>query len=138
MGMNYADGVSSEHIGTRSLSSVRCLQGSNGTVKIDEDEVSISRDGSSRSPEDILNVVRRRISELRLIYNEEKPGLQGKVVLTFTIVPKGRVEGIYIESNTGFSEFDDEIKAAVSDWKFSEVNDGYGYDWVTIPIIFGE
>ena len=110
-----------------------------GSVEISGHDVHISRDGS-RSSEDIMKVVRRCIPGLRFKYDkflETKPGLQGKVVLKITIDPEGLVDDISIvSSNTGSSEFDGEIKTTVSRWKFSKVEDGY--DWVTIPIIFGE
>ncbi|MBR6122339.1 energy transducer TonB, partial [Candidatus Saccharibacteria bacterium] len=39
-------------------------------------------------------------------------------------------------STTGYSEFDNEIKSAVSRWKFSKVN--AGNTTVTIPFTFSE
>ena len=96
--------------------------------------------GSSRSAADIMKVVRQRTPGLRHVYNKflkKKPGFQGKVALKFTIDPSGVIISISIAaSTTGYSEFDNEIKSAVSRWKFSKVN--AGNTTVTIPFTFSE
>ncbi|WP_405324147.1 TonB family protein [Fibrobacter sp.] len=94
----------------------------------------------SRSAADIMKVVRQRTPGLRHIYNKclkEKPGFQGKVTLKFTIAPGGEIISIStIYSTTGFSEFDSEIKNAVSRWTFNKVQSGNST--VTIPFTFIE
>ena len=94
----------------------------------------------SRSAADIMKVVRQRTPGLRHIYNKslkKKPGFQGKVTLKFTIAPDGEINNISIASSTtGFSEFDNEIKNAVSRWTFSKVESGNST--VTIPFTFCE
>ena len=96
--------------------------------------------GSPRFAEDIMKVVRQRTPGLRHIYNKmlkQKPGFQGKVTLKFTIAPDGEIINISIESSTtGFSEFDSEIKNAVSRWTFNKVQSGNST--VTIPFTFSE
>jgi TonB family protein len=96
--------------------------------------------GSSRSAADIMKVVRQRTPGLRHVYIKflkKKPGFQGKVALKFTIDPSGVIISISIAaSTTGYSEFDNEIKSAVSRWKFSKVN--AGNTTVTIPFTFSE
>ena len=96
--------------------------------------------GSSRYAADIMKVVRQRMPGLRHVYNKflkKKPGFQGKVALKFTIDPSGVIISISIAaSTTGYSEFDNEIKSAVSRWKFSKVN--AGNTTVTIPFTFSE
>lgn len=96
--------------------------------------------GSSRSAADIMKVVRQRTPGLRHVYNKflkKKPGFQGKVALKFTIDPSGVIISISIAaSTTGYSEFDNEIKSAVSRWKFSKVN--AGNTTVTVPFTFSE
>lgn len=94
----------------------------------------------SRSAADIMKVVRQRTPGLRQIYNKfqkRKPGLQGKVTLKFTIVPDGEIISISIvSSTTGYGEFDNEIKTAVSHWKFSKVKSDNTI--TTIPFTFTE
>lgn len=96
--------------------------------------------GSSRSAADIMKVVRQRTPGLRHVYNKflnKKPNFQGKVTLKFTIDPSGVIISISIAaSTTGYGEFDNEIKTAVSRWKFSKVN--AGNTTVTIPFTFSE
>ncbi|WP_295057618.1 AgmX/PglI C-terminal domain-containing protein [uncultured Fibrobacter sp.] len=96
--------------------------------------------GSSRSAADIMKVVRQRTPGLRHVYNKflkKKPGFQGKVALKFTIDPSGVIISISIAaSTTGYSEFDNEIKSAVSRWKFNKVN--AGNTTITIPFTFSE
>ena len=96
--------------------------------------------GSSRSAADIMKVVRQRTPGLRHIYNKflkEKPGFQGKVTLKFTIAPEGEIISISIASSTtGYGEFDNEIKTAISRWKFNKVKSGN--TTVTMPFTFSE
>lgn len=96
--------------------------------------------GGSRSAAEIMKVVRQRNSGLRHIYNKflkKKPGFSGKVTLKFTIAPDGEVISISVaSSNTGYAEFDGEIKTAVSRWKFNRVKSGN--TTVKIPFTFSE
>ena len=96
--------------------------------------------GSSRSAADIMKVVRQRTPGLRHVYNKflkKKPGFQGKVALKFTIDPSGVIISISIAaSTTGYSEFDNEIKSAVSRWKFNKVKSGN--TTITVPFTFSE
>lgn len=96
--------------------------------------------GGSRSAADIMKVVRQLTPGLRHIYNKflkKKPGFQGKVTLEFTIAPGGEIISTSIASSTtGYGEFDDKIKNAVSRWKFSKVKSGN--TTVTIPFTFSE
>lgn len=87
-----------------------------------------------------MRAIRLRTPGLRHIYNnclKKKPGFQGKVTLKFTIAPDGEIISISIESSTtGFSEFDGEIKNAVSRWTFNKVQSENST--VTIPFTFSE
>ncbi|SHK87314.1 TonB family C-terminal domain-containing protein [Fibrobacter sp. UWEL] len=59
------------------------------------------------------------------------------MTLNITIAPDGDVSKISVASSTtGYSEFDGEIKSAVSRWKFSKVKSGN--TTVTIPFDFSE
>ena len=103
-------------------------------------DIDMGAGGGSRSAADIMKVVRQRTPGLRHIYNKclkKKPGFQGKVTLRFTIAPGGEIISINtVSSTTGFSEFDSEIKNAVSRWTFSKVKSGN--TTVTIPFTFSE
>ena len=103
-------------------------------------DIDMGAGGGSRSAADIMKVVRQRTPGLRHIYNKclkKKPGFQGKVTLRFTIAPGGEIISIStVSSTTGFSEFDTEIKNAVSRWTFSKVKSGN--TTVTIPFTFSE
>ncbi len=96
--------------------------------------------GSSRSASEILKVVRTRTPGLRHIYNKflkKKPGFQGKVTLKFMIAPGGEVISIAVASSTtGYADFDNEVKNAVSRWTFKKIKSGN--TTVTIPFTFSE
>ena len=112
-----------------------------GSIKTpSERDINIDAGGGSRSAADIMKVVRQRTPGLRHIYNKflkKKPSFQGKVILKFTIAPGGEIISISIASSTtGYNEFDEEVKTAVSRWKFSKVKSGN--TTVTIPFPFSE
>lgn len=112
-----------------------------GSVKTPyEHDVGMGAGGGSRSAADIMKVIRQRTPGLRHIYNKflkEKPGFQGKVTLKFTIAPEGEIISISIASSTtGYSEFDNEVKTAVSRWKFNKVKSGN--TTITVPFTFSE
>ncbi len=96
--------------------------------------------GSALSIANIMKVVRQRTPGLRHIYNKyvkQKPGFQGKVTLKFTIATSGEIIKIsIISSTTGYSKFDNEIRDAVSRWKFNKTKSGK--TTVTIPFTFSE
>ena len=103
-------------------------------------DIDMGAGGGSRSAADIMKVVRQRTPGLRHIYNKclkKKPGFQGKVTLRFTIAPGGEIISISnVSSTTGYAEFDNEIKNAVSRWTFDKVHSGNST--VTIPFTFSE
>ena len=112
-----------------------------GTIKTpSQREINEGINGGSRSAADIMKVVRQRTPGLRHIYNKflkTKPGFQGKVILKLTIAPSGEITNIYIDSSTtDYSEFDEEVKNAVSKWTFSKVESGN--TTVKIPFTFSE
>lgn len=112
-----------------------------GSIKTpSERDIDMGAGGGSRSAADIMKVVRQRTPGLRHIYNKNlkvKPGFAGKVTLRFTIAPGGQVISNSIASSTtGFSDFDNEVKNAVSRWVFSKVKSGN--TTVTIPFTFSE
>ncbi|MCQ2097510.1 MAG: TonB family protein [Fibrobacter sp.] len=105
-----------------------------------EHDISMSGGDGSRNKADIMKVIKQRTPGLRHTYNKflkKKPGFAGKVTLKLTIAPSGEIISISIASSTtGYTEFDNEIKTAVSRWKFSPVQSGN--TTVTIPFSFEE
>lgn len=103
-------------------------------------DIDMGSGGGVRSASDVMKVVRNRTPGLRHIYNKylkKNPGFQGKVTLRFTIAPGGEVIGnTIVSSTTGYSEFDNEIKNAVSRWMFNKIKSGN--TTVTIPFTFSE
>ena len=105
-----------------------------------------AKNSCSRSASDIMKVVRQRTPGLRHIYNKflkQQPHFQGVVSLRFTIAPGGEIISISIASSTtGYGEFDNEIKTAVSRWNFGKFkcDDGNvaNETTVTIPFTFSE
>lgn len=103
-------------------------------------DIDMGTGGGSRSASDIMKVVRQRTPGLRHVYNtylKKKPGFQGKVTLRFVIAPGGDIiSNAIVSSTTGFAEFDNAIKKAVSSWTFNKVKSGN--TTVTIPFTFSE
>ena len=100
-------------------------------------DIDMDAGGGTRSAADIMKVVRQRIPGLKNIYNKclKKKEFEGTVKLKFTIAPGGEIISIStLSSNTGFKEFDSEIKNAISRWTFSKVKSGN--TTVTIPFKF--
>ena len=103
-------------------------------------DIDMGAGGGSRSASEIMQVVRSRTPGLRHIYNKHltlKPGFSGKVTLKFTIAPGGDVISIAIaSSSTGYSDFDSEIKNAVSRRRWKAIKSGNVT--VSIPFTFTE
>lgn len=103
-------------------------------------DIDVGSGNGTRSVSDIMKVVRKRTPGLRHIYNKflkKKSGFSGKVTLKFTIAPSGEViTNVIVSSTTGFDEFDQEIKKAVSGWGFDKIKSGN--TTVTIPFTFSE
>lgn len=111
----------------------------NGSVKIlDLSDLEIAS-GSSLEGNSLLLVIKQRTPGLRHLYNKflkKKLGFEGTIVMTLSIVPDGSVSKVSVKSSTTeFKEFDEEIKTAVSRWKFEK---SAGITSVTIPFEFSE
>ncbi len=67
---------------------------------------------------------RRRSPGLRHIYNKylmKRPEFSGTVLLKLKVDELGTVENIVVESSTtGYDEFDEDVRRAVSRWKFEK------------------
>jgi len=103
-------------------------------------DIDLGSGSSPRSASEVMKVIRKRTPGLRHIYNKylkTKPGFAGKVTLKFVIAPDGEIIGInIISTTTGYSEFDNEIKNAISRWTFGAIKSGN--TTVTVPFTFSE
>ena len=92
----------------------------------------------SRSPENVLEIMRQRKPGLHHIYNKflkKNPKFEGRVVLRFEIAPSGEVVRTAIAySSTGYEEFDNAVSDYVGGIPFGEVESGSTK--VTIPLTF--
>jgi len=80
---------------------------------------------TSRSKEDVMQVVDACMYNLKRIYNnylKKKTGFSGKIMLEFTIAPNGDIISISImSSTTNYPEFDEAIKNTVDKWKWKPI-----------------
>jgi TonB family protein len=101
----------------------------------------------------ILKVIRQRTPGLRHIYNKHlrknrvkaclknnhddiKPDFNGMIVFKLNVNADGSVQKAEIQSsNTGNKDFDDEVKRALSHWKFPKLKSS---EVVTFPLVFFE
>ena len=147
--LDMHEGAGLGRINKNYMFSVRCVNDYEAIPKMDytnkeldesDGENDVGSVNESRSAEDIMEIVNKRTPGLEKIYNkflEKRNGFAGKVSLKFTIAPSGKIISISIASSTtGYSEFDSEIKNAVSRWTFNKVKSGN--TTVTIPFTFSE
>jgi TonB family protein len=87
----------------------------------------------------IRREVRRHMNEVRYCYDQgltRKPGLQGRLVVHFTIAPTGRVLVAVPQSSTlGMPSVDQCVVAAVQRWQFPQPAGG-GLAMVSYPFLF--
>lgn len=116
------------------------------------DELKLA-DGVGHDKDSVLKVLRQRTPGLRHIYNKHlrknrakaclknsqdnfNLDFNGMVVFKLNINADGSVQKIEIQSsNTGNKDFDDEVKRALSHWKFLKMNSS---EVVTFPLVFFE
>ncbi|WP_405327525.1 AgmX/PglI C-terminal domain-containing protein [Fibrobacter sp.] len=104
--------------------------------------------GDEHDKDSILKVFRQRTPGLRHIYNKHlrknrannqddfNPDFNGMIVFKLNINADGIVQKVEIQSsNTGNSDFDEEVKRALSRWKFPKLNSN---EVVTFPLSFFE
>ncbi len=91
-------------------------------------DVELGGEAGSRSPESILRVIRQHIGGFRYTYEKylrDNPNLGGKISLKFTIAPSGDIIQISIvNTNTGNTGLDDEIKDKARRMKFDQIEKG--------------
>ena len=129
------------------------IRKSNGAVSAPTDDELKLASGVEDVKTQILKVIRQRTPGLRHIYNKHlrknrakaclknnqdnsKPDFNGTIVFLLNIDADGIVQKIEIQSsNTGNKDFDDEVKRALSHWKFLKMNSS---EVVTFPLVFFE
>jgi len=91
-------------------------------------DVEIGGDAGTRSPESILRVIRQHIGGFRYTYEKylrDNPNLGGKISIKFTIAPSGDIVACSIvNSNTGNTELDGDIKEKARRMKFDQIDKG--------------
>ena len=125
----------------------------NGAVSAPTSDEMKSAGGDEHDKDSILKVIRQRTPGLRHIYNKHlrknrakaclknsqdnfNPDFNGMVVFKLNINADGSVQKIEIQSsNTGNKDFDDEVKRALSRWKFPKLKSS---EVVTFPLVFFE
>ncbi|MGL1902112.1 MAG: TonB family protein [Fibrobacterales bacterium] len=100
----------------------------------------ITGSATLRSKASIMRIIRSRSPGLRHTYNtflKKHPGFSGRISMSLTIAPSGKVTSITIEnSSTGVALFDNEIRNKVRRWKFERI--ASGDCTITIPLAFSE
>ena len=126
---------------------------SNGAVSAPTDDELKLVNGAEHDKAPILKVIRQRTPGLRHIYNKHlkknrvklclknnhddiKPDFNGMIVFKLNVNADGSVQKAEIQSsNTGNKDFDDEVKRALSHWKFLKMNSS---EKVAFPLTFFE
>lgn len=125
------------------IASVKTQTKSKGLVDFPVREKIYVAEESSLDKETVFKVLVSRIPGLRYIYsfrflrkNPDKH-FEGEIVFKLSIAADGSVKDIQIiSSTTDYTEFNEEIKKAVSRWKFPKVKSGETV--VTFPVRFYE
>ena len=125
----------------------------NGAVSAPTSDEMKSVGGDEHDKDSILKVICQRTPGLRHIYNKHlrknrakaclknnqdnvNPNFNGMIVFKLNINADGSVQKIEIQSsNTGNKNFDDEVKRALSHWKFPKLKSS---EVVTFPLVFFE
>ena len=129
------------------------IRKSNGAVSAPTDDELKLVNGAEHDKAPILKVIRQRTPGLRHIYNKHlkknrvkaclknnhddiKPDFNGMIVFKLNVNADGSVQKAEIQSsNTGNKDFDDEVKRALSHWKFPKLKSS---EVVTFPLVFFE
>jgi len=95
-----------------------------GEVQVPQESDIVIEKGYNLDERSVLKTIRQRTPGLRHIYNKnlkKKPEFKGTVVLKLKVDEMGNVENIVLDSSTtGYEEFDEDIRRAVSRWKFEK------------------
>lgn len=103
--------------------------------------IDYAQETNARSSAAILAVIKSHSPGLRHIYNgflKQRPGLAGKIQISFAIAPSGDIVELSIASSTTSApDFDAAVAAQVRSWRFDAVK-AAGNDHVTVPFTFSE
>jgi TonB family protein len=98
--------------------------------------------GSSRSSEEIMEVLAEKRGSVTFIYNKHlrnDPMLMGTVVVEMVIEPSGRVSHVDIaQSNTYNPAFELELARTIETWRFGAVDENEGSLTVQYPFTFSQ
>ena len=95
-----------------------------GVVQAPKESDIVIEKGYNLDERSVLKTIRQRTPGLRHIYNKnlnKKPEFSGTVVLKLNVDEQGAVERVEVDSSTtDYDEFDEDIRRAVSRWKFEK------------------
>ena len=95
-----------------------------GVVQAPKESDIVIEKGYNLDERSVLKTIRQRTPGLRHIYNKnlkKKPEFSGTVVLKLNVDEQGAVEKADVDSSTtGYDEFDEDIRRAVSRWIFEK------------------
>lgn len=95
-----------------------------GAVQVPKESDIVIEKGYNLDERSVLKTFRQRTPGLRHIYNKnlkKKPEFSGTIVLKLKVDEQGAVEKVEVDSSTtGYDEFDEDIRRAVSRWKFEK------------------
>jgi TonB family protein len=98
--------------------------------------------GSSRTSEEIMEVLAEKRSSVTFIYNKHlrnDPMLMGTVVVEMVIEPSGRVSNVdIVQSNTYNPAFELELARTIETWRFGAVDENEGSLTVQYPFTFSQ
>jgi TonB family protein len=98
--------------------------------------------GSSRTSEEIMEVLAEKRSSVTFIYNKHlrnDPMLMGTVTVEMVIEPSGRVSRVnIINSNTYNPAFELELARTIETWRFGAVDENEGALTVQYPFTFSQ
>lgn len=93
-----------------------------------------------RSRESIINVVMKRVSELRDIYNKrlvDDPSLYGKITVKYSIDYIGNViKAKVVSSTVNDTKLEGQIAAAILEWDFDTIDNVNDITEIVYPFIF--
>lgn len=125
---------------TADLSSMMAFSGTGGSMDASTGEGDIP--GSSRTGEEIMEVLAEKRGSVTFIYNKHlrsDPMLMGTVLVEMVIEPSGRVSQVsIIESNTFNPAFEIELSRAIGTWRFGAVDENESPLTVRYPFSFSQ
>lgn len=107
----------------------------NALVSIADEGVGVA---NGLTKDEVGKVIRQHMGEVRYCYESilvREPGLEGKLVLTFTVDSLGAVKEVQTKESSGSGTLDQCIQLRLSKWKFPKPREGVDVG-VSYPFIF--